>query len=287
MSASIVIRTLDEERFLGDTLAMIARQTIPAGEVIVVDSGSTDRTVQIARDAGARIIEIPRASFTYGGALNTGAAAAGGEWLVNLSAHAVPLAETWLEALLAAAREATGAGHRVAGVFGRQVPMPDAGPLEARDTRDCYGLEGRISADDPFFSNSNALVLRALWARAPFDATLPYSEDMAWMAARQREGMVAVYAPDAAVYHSHGETPRQVLRRSRSEGLAHGMITGERWSPLVAAGAWIQEVRGDRRYFTRVGLGWTDSAWWTAPVHRAAKVLGGYLGRRAAARRRG
>ena len=73
--ATVVVRAKDEAASIGRTLDLVAGQTADA-QVVVVDSGSSDDTVGIARRAGAEVIEIPAASFTYGGALNTGAEAA-------------------------------------------------------------------------------------------------------------------------------------------------------------------------------------------------------------------
>ena len=80
-SVSVVIRAKDEGESIGRTLDLLSRQTTEH-EVVLVDSGSTDATVEIARGAGVSVIEIPAKDFTYGGALNTGCAAAGGEILV-------------------------------------------------------------------------------------------------------------------------------------------------------------------------------------------------------------
>jgi glycosyltransferase involved in cell wall biosynthesis len=69
--ASVVIPALDEE----EPIAGVVRECLATGvpdEVIVVDNGSTDRTVERARDAGARVITAPRG---YGRACSAGARA--------------------------------------------------------------------------------------------------------------------------------------------------------------------------------------------------------------------
>ncbi len=57
---SVVVLTLDEEPNIGRCLASVAW----AEQVIVVDSGSTDRTVQIARESGAEVVEQPWLGFS-------------------------------------------------------------------------------------------------------------------------------------------------------------------------------------------------------------------------------
>ena len=99
-SVSVVIRAKDEGESIGRTLDLLARQS-REHEVVLVDSGSTDATVEIARGRGVDVIEIPAEEFTYGGALNTGCAAASGEILVALSAHAFQTDSAWLERIVA------------------------------------------------------------------------------------------------------------------------------------------------------------------------------------------
>ncbi|MCL4235146.1 MAG: glycosyltransferase, partial [Deltaproteobacteria bacterium] len=71
LQASIIIRTRNEERHVGEVLARVRDQRRIAFEVIVVDSGSTDATLSIVRKVpDIRLIEIPASSFTYGRALN-------------------------------------------------------------------------------------------------------------------------------------------------------------------------------------------------------------------------
>ena len=73
-SISIVIRTLNEERYLPKVLTAIHAQKNLFGptEIIIVDSGSTDKTIEIAESFHCKILEISPESFTFGKALNIG-----------------------------------------------------------------------------------------------------------------------------------------------------------------------------------------------------------------------
>src|SRR4051812_8781877 len=85
----VVIRAKNEAAKIGTTLERLAAQTIAdLAEVVLVDSGSIDGTLQIASRAGVDAIEIRPESFTYGGALNIGCRGAEAPYLVALSAHA-------------------------------------------------------------------------------------------------------------------------------------------------------------------------------------------------------
>jgi len=90
--ASVIIRVRNEARSLARCLELVAGQRGLGGppEVIVVDSGSDDGSAAVARRAGARVVSIAPAAFSFGGALNLGAQTAGHEALVSLSAHAFP-----------------------------------------------------------------------------------------------------------------------------------------------------------------------------------------------------
>ena len=69
-------------------------------EVIVIDSGSTDRTLDIVRRHAVRLYEIEAREFSYGRALNLGAKLAEGRYLINLSAHCIPTSDRWITNLV-------------------------------------------------------------------------------------------------------------------------------------------------------------------------------------------
>ena len=117
MRASVVIRTLDEERFLPALLdAVLHQETHLETEIVVVDSGSTDRTLEIARSYDCRIEHIDRGEFSFGRSLNRGCEAAAGEILVFVSGHCVPADRSWLRELVRPLLD-----ERAAYVYGRQL----------------------------------------------------------------------------------------------------------------------------------------------------------------------
>jgi rhamnosyltransferase len=212
--ASIIIRAKNEEALIREVLTAVYEQTVRDVEVIVVDSGSTDRTLEIARMFPLKIIEIQPEEFTYGRALNIGCEAARGELLVFVSAHAVPLSTNWLACLLSHFRDAN-----VAGVWGKspknKTIMPKEGVAQGRIVRQDLGM----FVSDCYFglSNTNAAIRAAVWRHHPFDELLPYTEDKEWAWRVLHDGYTIVYDGRALVWHYHDETFRQAWYRAHLE----------------------------------------------------------------------
>lgn len=98
---SVVIPTLnagEELRWL--LLKLLAQKAVREVEVVVVDSGSSDGTPELARELGARVVQITPAEFSHSHARNLGADHASGDWLVFMVQDASPIGEHWLHGLL-------------------------------------------------------------------------------------------------------------------------------------------------------------------------------------------
>ena len=213
---SIVIRAFNEERFLPALLAAIKAQSYQDFEVIVVDSGSYDRTPQIAKEAGCRLLEIDSRDFTFGFSLNTGIRAARGRFIALASAHTEPVNNEWLSRLIEPLRR-----PEVCMVYGRQLGCPGSKYSEVMDLGRIFGDEPlELSPPNFFANNANSAARRDLWERSPFDEVLPGLEDAAWAKHWMEQGYKVVYQPLAGVYHYHLETWPQVYRRHYREAVA-------------------------------------------------------------------
>ena len=214
---SIVIRAFNEERWLPEVFEALARQRHRDFEVLLVDSGSTDRTRDIAQANGARIIRLRSEDFTFGHSLNVGIREARGAFIAILSAHAIPSDETWLDRLVAPLRR-----EDVAMVYGGQRGHEISKFSEARDFERMFPQQAHdsVDPDNPFANNANSAIRRDLWEQHQFDEGLPGLEDMEWAKSWMEKGRTVSYEPQACIIHVHTETWAQVRRRYHREGMA-------------------------------------------------------------------
>ncbi len=170
---SIVVRTLNAAPQFRDLLAGMPRR--PGDQLIVVDSGSSDGTLEVARAAGAEVVTLEPKQFSYGRSLNVGFAVARHPWILALSSHVVPVRPDFLDVYRAAIRRFP------AGV------VAAAGPLVRSDGE--RGMTGGITLYEgaDFLrgfefgaGNPNCLYRRDVWQARPFDEALGGGEDCEW-----------------------------------------------------------------------------------------------------------
>lgn len=214
---SIIYRSLNEEKWLGESLAAVARQIVEEGravETILVDSGSIDRTLDIAERGGCRIVHIKKADFTFGRSLNYGCDAATGDILVFISAHCIPTHERWLENLI---RPLINGAAEYS--YGRQTGHAVTRFSEHQVFDHFYGERDKIPQAELYVNNANAALRREIWARIRFDEAATGLEDMVFGKALMREGGRLAYVADAPVVHIHEETLAETRRRYYREAL--------------------------------------------------------------------
>lgn len=214
---SVLIRTKNEEKYLRQTLSVIFSQTRKDIEVLIVDSGSSDKTLEVAREFPVTIFEIKPEEFTWGYALNYGFRRAAGKYIVCLSAHALPLSKNWLEVLIANFKD-----ENVAAVMSNNLPNPDCNPFDRRGLLKKFNIpKQEITGGPPYiFGNYGSVIRKSVWEKIPFDETLSYAEDHDWALKVTKAGYKIIYEPEAKTYHSHNETLKQIYRRSYNEAQA-------------------------------------------------------------------
>lgn len=215
MKISIVIRSYNEEAHIGKLMTGIGQQTLQPVEVILVDSGSTDRTVEIASRHGARIVKLRKSEFTFGRALNLGCEAASGDVLVFASAHVYPEGTRWLENLVAPL-----ANDDFAISYGRQSGDDTNKYSEHRLFCKWFPRVSIEQQSSYFCNNANCAIRRSLWLEHRYDETLTGLEDLDWAKRMTALGFKIAYRADAGIVHVHDETWASVRNRYRREAIA-------------------------------------------------------------------
>jgi rhamnosyltransferase len=200
---SIIIRTKNEEKFIGQCLRAVFSQDFKDFEVIIVDSGSTDGTLEIARKFPVKIIGYHHedGNFKPGKALNLGIQNSSGRYIVMLSAHCIPENNRWLDDLL----EEIGPKD-VAGVYGNQKATAETDNIDKLDLLLFFGPEKRVQKKGCFFyfHNANSVIKRSVWEEVRFDEEIRHYEKIPWARKVINKGYSLIYTPKAAVSHWHG-----------------------------------------------------------------------------------
>ena len=286
MSVTVALPVLDGGPRLGEVLAAVRAQQVDRPvELLVIDSGSSDGSVALARSHGARVVEIPPAEFSHGGTRNRLMELATGDHVVFLTQDSVPAGSGWLAALLGGFALA----DDVALVTGPYLPRPDASPMIRRELLEYFAAFGGARLDRGgtgagpamFFSSANGAVARWAWERVPF-RPLPYAEDQQLAHDVLAAGLAKAYVPEAAVVHSHDHPPLRALRRYFDDFRALAEVHGHR-EPLTPryVGARVRgDVAADRAFMRREGLGGRalDAATMRSLAHHCARALGRSLG---------
>lgn len=213
-TVSCIIRTYNEAKYIGKLIEVLRSQE-ECGEdvqIVIVDSGSTDSTVEIARNHEVNLIRIPKRQFNYSKALNLGIENSTGDLIVILSAHSIPCRNDWLHRIVAHFED-----KKVAGVYCKQVPWPGAEWREAFRIRNTFGNDSKVfckdnSDSEMSFSNAASCIRRSVWERHPF-VIMPAAEDRDWASWAINNSYSIIYEAEAQVYHSHDDSCRSAARR--------------------------------------------------------------------------
>jgi glycosyltransferase involved in cell wall biosynthesis len=270
---TVAIPVYNGARYLDEVLGAVrAQRTDRAVELLVVDSGSTDGSLEIAARHGARIHPIPKRDFSHGGTRNLAMQLAEGEHVAFLTQDATPAHDGWLAAMLEGFEQA----GDVALVFGPHRPRPDASHMIKCEMERHFASFGEGASIDiqrlgrsaaeiaayrrfpgrlSFFSDVNGCVAKWAWREVPY-RSVPYAEDQLLGREMIEAGYAKAYHPLAAVIHSHDYPPLAFLRRyfdefrSLREVLDHVEVAHPVYTPLTIRGL----VGHDRRWLERHGV---------------------------------
>jgi rhamnosyltransferase len=240
---SIVIRAYNEQAHIGRLLTGITQQTLQDVQIILVDSGSTDGTLEIARNYPVEVVSIRPQDFSFGRSLNLGIQQAAADFIVIASAHVYPVYPDWLENLLKPLARA-----QVALTYGKQRGNNQSHFSEQQIFAHWYPEQPRPQQKHPFCNNANAAIRRSLWNKRPYDENLSGLEDLEWARWAQEGGHAIMYVPEAEVIHVHQETWAGIYNRYRREAMAFKQIYPQenfRFAELVRL--WLVNAYNDLR----------------------------------------
>jgi rhamnosyltransferase len=278
---TVALPVLDGGQLLSEVLGAVDAQVVDREvELLVVDSGSTDGSREVARSVGARVVEIARREFNHGATRNRLMELANGEHVVFLTQDSRPAGDRWLAALLHGFTLA----DDVALVCGPYLPRPDASPMVRRELAEYFATFGGVRVDrgaggdgpHRFFSSANGAVARWAWRRIPF-RPMPYAEDHQLAQEMLAAGFAKAYVPDAAVVHSHDLPPLRALGRYFDDFRAFAEVSGHR-EPMTlryVAARVRNDVAADRAFMRREGV---DVQTMRSLQHHVARALGRSLG---------
>jgi GT2 family glycosyltransferase len=220
---SIIIPAKNEEENIGKCLeAVYNQETNYRVEVMVIDSGSADRTRDMVKKySPVRLVEIQPGEFGHGKTRNLGARDSKGDYIVFLNADAVPVDKYWLNSLIAPLTK----DKKIAGVYSRHIPKEGCYLYMARDIRESMPGKPMVrsqtkSFDFMIFSTVSCAIPRDTWSKYPFKDDIIIAEDQEWAGRVLDQGLKIVYEPTSRVYHSHNYSPRQLFEIKRNTAIS-------------------------------------------------------------------
>jgi rhamnosyltransferase len=248
---SVIMRSFNEGWALRETLPALRTQEYKNWEFIAFDSGSTDGSVELLRQANPRhLIQTQPEQYNPSRVLNRGMQLARAEFGIFLNADATPQGKRWLGPLVQALQHS-----QTAAVFSRQVPRPNCRAVYAHDYERCFGPNRESASWDHFFSMVSSGLRKDVWSQRGFLEKMQYSEDDEYTRWCRSRGYRVVYCPESVVMHSHNYSPDQAYRRSFGEAKALAAVWTRHpqevhWARTVLLG-WFNDLRRDLVFCAR------------------------------------
>lgn len=276
---------------------MVFRQDIDKEyEVIVIDSGSQDSTLEIAKRYPVKIVEIPAGEFGHGRTRNLGAQMAGGGIAVFLNADATPRNEDWLRSLVANFKN----DEKIVGAYSYTYPRPNCNPLRfweilnensnKRWVKYIENFDGNYQHMDPrdkrrilAFQTISCAIRKEFLFKYPFK-DIEFGEDLEWSKRIMEKGFKIVFEPKSTVLHSHNfyysfiKTFKKYFDDAKLNNQLLNMWSWRNFPTL--AGCIAYKILRDISYILSLNKGIFYKIGWLfySPVIRLAEFLGIIVG---------
>lgn len=295
---SIIILSKNEEKHIGAVLEMIFRQvTDKKYEVILIDSGSQDSTLEIARKYPLKIKEIPANEFGHGKTRNLGAQIASGEIVVYLNADALPRDKNWLNHLFDNFKD----DEKIVGAYSRIYPQPHCNPLRTWEILNdiAHSYKQKVKFIDNFanyyqmnsrdkrrflaFQTISCAIRRDFLLKYPFQ-DIDFGEDLEWSKRIIEKGFKIVFESESCVVHSHNfyfSFFKTLQKYFDDAKLNHRIFNMWPWRNFpMLAGCIVFKILRDIKYILTLNKELYYKIRWLffSPVIRLAELLGIVLG---------
>lgn len=279
---TVIIPTKNGGEKFKECVHGIQKQSVSFTEVLVVDSGSTDNTLQIANDANFRIISISPDKFDHGTTRAMCVELANTELILFMSQDAILTDPNSVSLLISAFRD-----ESVACAYGRQLPHTDADPFAISHREINYSGRSYVTAlhssypkgfRKTFFSNAYGAYRKStLIEVGNFDQQTIFGEDALAAAKLLKNGRRCAYVAEATIKHSHNYSIKEDFNRyfdagvwqSQNQSLftEFGSPEGEGWKFVILQTKCLYRNKNYLHFFSMI-------------LHTSAKLMGYHLGKK-------
>jgi rhamnosyltransferase len=267
---TIVVPVKNGDYWLKSTLTALLNQKVSGkSEILVVDSGSTDKSLEIIKSFPVRLIEIDPRTFNHGATRNLAVRQARGKYVAMTVQDALPADEYWLQRLMDGFDD-----ERVAGVCGQQgVPHNrNANPIEWFRPQSEHEIIKYYFPDTATFEkllpaekrqvcawdNVTAMYRKDVLERVLFQP-VTFAEDALWAKSALMNGYSIVYNKAAIVYHYHLEEPAYTVRRLFTVYYHFHKYFG--YSPPYVESGFIRKLK-DLKLLLKEKISWMEKWKW-------------------------
>ena len=225
VNVSIIIPTKNGSCTIEKCLCAIKTQkTDKTCEIIAIDSGSSDDTVNILEKYNCKIVRISPSDFTHGYSRNLGAQIAQGQILIFINQDAIPKDIFWMEELISPIKNSTVA------TFSKQIPYEKTPTAEKVFLSYIYpdipreigkeSLKKRSIRESVLFSTVSGAIKKDIFSKYKFSNVTITTEDQELIVRLIKSGYTVKYVPKSIVTHSHSYTLSQVFGKYFDSGLS-------------------------------------------------------------------
>ena len=273
MKVTVVIRVLNEKDNLHKLLQLLEKQLDVTFEIVIIDSGSTDGTLEMIKKYEFKfpkiITNIKKEEFSFGRSLNKGIEKSTyKEIVISLSAHCFPVDEYYLLNMSKNFDD-----EKKGLVFGRQVGDSRSPLSEVNHMNKWFPINNL--SPGIFCNNGSSAFRYSDWEKIKFDEKVSGCEDILFALELKNKGKDTIYEPKAIVSHYHDENFKTVFNRYRRESKLIKSLFNYKIKLRTMIISILKEVYSDLKY--RKNFHFPRSSLFQILLYRSAKNFGQYV----------